>query len=205
MTVPIHIGTVVTRHDRFVRAMRLLLPAFAAILALLTFLWPLLGAGEDSFVLRRESMQRGGEEVRIVAPVYRGTDNRDRAFALHAAEALQSSADTPVVGLADMRAEMALADDRQATVSAGNGRYDKDAATVEVPGKVSLETSDGYNLEASAARLALGEKTLSSSEPVSGKTPLGQISADGFEIDIDERKAVFEGRVRLRTTPAPRG
>lgn len=205
MTAPIHIGPVVTRHDRFVRAMRLLLPTFAGVVALLTFLWPLLGAREDSFVLRRESMQRGGEEVRITAPVYRGTDNRDRAFALHAAEALQPTIDTPLVGLSDMRAEMVMSDDRHAVVSAANGRYDKDAATVEVPGAVSLVTSDGYNLEASGARLTLGEKKLASSEPVSGKTPLGQISADSFEIDIDERKAVFEGRVRLRTTPAPRG
>lgn len=204
MSRPIHIGTVVTRYDRFVAVMRVMLPLSAGTIALLTFLWPLLGAGEESFVLRRDTMRRGGEEVRILAPVYRGTDNRDRAFSLHAAEALQGSIDTPLVGLSDMRAEMAMADNRTASVDAARGTYNKEEATVDVPGAVSFVTSDGYNLQASGTRLALDKKIIVSSEPVSGMTPLGQISADSFEIDIDERKAVFEGRVRLRTTPAPR-
>ncbi len=198
------IGRIVTRYDRYVMVMRILLPAIALAMAVFTFLWPLLHRPETSFVLNREKLQRGGEEVRIVGPVYRGTDSLGRLFTLAAREAVQSTPDAPLVVLHDMRARMDFPDQRVARVTAGEGRYEKASGTVRIPGALEFETSDGYALTARDAIIDLRARTIRSDRPVHGRAPLGEIEAQRFFIDIAARKAVFEDGVRAHTTPAPR-
>ncbi|RMD88421.1 MAG: hypothetical protein D6807_05790 [Alphaproteobacteria bacterium] len=205
MTPPHVIGRVVTRYDRFVAFMRIFLPALAVILAGMTFLWPLLHRPETSFVLNKEKLRRGDEEVRIIGPVYRGTDSLGRLFTLAAQEAVQSSPDAPRVALSGMTAEMLLGDGREARVTALAGSYDKATGLVHIPGELRFETSDGYALTAEDAVIDLRAKTIHSDRPVRGRAPLGTISAERFLIDVAARKAVFEGGVRAHTTPAPRG
>ncbi len=198
------IGRIVTRYDRYVGVMRILLPAVALVMAVFTFLWPLLHRPATSFVLNREKMQRGGEEVRIVGPVYRGTDSLGRLFVLAAREAVQSTPDAPLVVLHDMTARMDFPDDRVARVAAAEGRYEKASGTVRIPGELRFETTDGYALSARDAVIDLRGKTIRSDKPVHGRAPLGEIEAQRFFIDIAARKAVFEDGVRAHTTPAPR-
>jgi len=196
---PVH-----TAYDRYVAVMRVTLGLGAAVLAALLFLWPLMRDEERSFVLNEERMRPAGETIRIVGPVYRGTDARDRLFTVAAEQAVQSSADDPLVALEGIAARMELGESRFATATAEDGVYDTDDEILSVPGPMMLETSDGYRLNAQAARVDLADKIVSSDQPVEGLGPLGRIEAQSFTIDIDGRKAVFEGNVRMRTTPAGR-
>jgi len=190
-----------TGYDVYVRCMRIALPAAAIALAGVMLFWPLLSSEERSFVLNEETMRRGGETIRIVAPSYRGTDDRGRLFTVSAERAVQESPDDASVTLEGIEAFMELGGGRSASVEAEGGVYDTDAETVRVPGEMTLTTSDGYRLEGRNARVDLADKMVISEEPVTGRGPLGEIRADRFTLDIDGRKAVFEGNLRMRTTP----
>jgi len=193
-----------TAYDTYVRIMRVALVAASAALAGALALWPLLRDEERSFVLNEEAMRPGDEAVRIVGPTYRGTDDRDRMFTIAAERAVQASPDDPIVTLEGIDAYMELDADRSAAVQAAGGIYDTREETVRVPGGMTVTTSDGYRLEGRAATVDLAGKMVSSDQPVSGRGPLGRIQAERFSLDIDGRKAVFEGNVRMHTTPERR-
>jgi len=191
-----------TAYDRYVTVVRFGLVTVAVSLTALLFFWPLLREGERSFVLNEERMQRAGKTVRIVSPAYEGTDSLNRLFTVSAARAEQSSPDDPTVDLEEIAARMDLGDGRVATARAADGVYDTDLEVLQMPGAMQFTTSDGYRLEAQGARVDLAEKMVTSDRPVRGEGPLGHIVAQRFTIDIDARKAVFEGNVRMRTVPA---
>ncbi len=193
---------VVTPYDRYVAFMRPALVFIAVLSAGLSFLWPLLSRDETSFVFNQDHMERGEKEVRILGPTYSGTDAVNRLFTIRAEEAVQSSPDAPKVVLSGLVATMDLGDGRKASATAEEGIYDTATESVQVPGLMHLETSDGYRLDSYGTRLDLREKLVKSVRPVEGVGPLGRVRADGFVLDIDERKAVFEGNVKMRTTPA---
>lgn len=193
---------VVTSYDRYVAVMRPTLIVFAVLCAGLSFLWPLLTRDETSFVFNQENMERGDKEVRVVGPTYRGTDAINRFFTIRADEAVQSSPDAPKIVLSGLVATMDLGEGREASVTAEEGIYDTATESVQVPGLMHLETSDGYRLDGYGTMLDLREKRVQSDRPVEGVGPLGRLRADRFVIHIDDRKAIFEGGVKMRTTPA---
>lgn len=193
-----------TAYDRYVAVMRIVLIAAAALLTALLALWPLLREGESSFVLNEETMRSAAERVEILRPRYEGTDSLNRLFTVTAERAEQSSPDDPTVMLEGLAARMELGEGRLATATADGGVYDTDREVLRVPDSMQLRTSDGYRLDAQDARIDLVNKMIVSERPVEGEGPLGQIEANRFTIDIDARKAVFEGDVRMRTIPARR-
>lgn len=190
----------VTPYDRYVRFMRLVLPALAALIGGVGILWPLFEVEESSFMLNKDSMPGAGREVRAVGATFKGTDNAGRQFTVSAEEALQDSPDAPLVALTGIAAELALSDGRSATFQAASGVYDTATETVTVPGPIVLETMDGYHLEGRSATVDLQALTLVSDQPVSGSGPLGALAANGFSIDLESGKAVFDGAVKMRTT-----
>jgi len=193
-----------TAYDRYIAVMRIVLIAAALSLTALLALWPLLREGESSFVLNEETMRSAADRVEILQPRYEGTDSLNRLFSVSAKRAEQSSPDDPTVMLEGIAARMELGESQEAAAAAQGGIYDTDREVLQVPGKMELSTSDGYRLESRAATIDLVNKMVVSDQPVEGEGPLGHIEANRFTIDIDGRKAVFEGDVRMRTIPARR-
>ncbi|WP_281300955.1 MULTISPECIES: LPS export ABC transporter periplasmic protein LptC [unclassified Iodidimonas] len=194
----------ITAYDRYVRLMKPLLIFVAVLSAGLSFLWPLFVDEKSSFVFNRETMPRGDQEVRVVGATYRGTDEHNRLFFISAREAVQSSPDAPRVALQELRAQMTLEEGRTAEVVAESGIYDTASQSIEVPGLMHMETSDGYRLDSFGARLDLEKKIISSDRPVEGTGPLGSLRADSFTLDIDQRLMKLDGNMRMRTVPAAR-
>jgi len=194
----------VTGYDRFVGAMRIVSLAAAVLLALVLFLWPLLDRTETSFLLNRERLARSGQEIRIAAPVFRGTDSAGRAFEVAAASAVRAAPDARDIRLDDLVARLPLDDGRRAEIRAPRGVYDTMSETVLIHERLRLETSDGYRLDGGRARIDLEKRVLESAEPVRGDGPLGAFEADGVLFDLDNAHAVFQGGFRMITRPAAR-
>ncbi|GER01987.1 hypothetical protein JCM17845_26100 [Iodidimonas gelatinilytica] len=199
---PGQIFRVTTAYDRYVAFMRPALILLAIASAGLSFLWPLFVEKDSSFVFNRETMQRGEREVRVLGPIYRGTDESNRLFSIQADEAVQTSPDAPRIALTGLKANMDLGEGRTAFVAAEKGIYDTSTETVEVVGPMHLETSDGYSLEGTGAMLDLKNKIITSDQPVEGVGPLGQMRGDRITLDVNEQKAVLEGAVKMKTIPA---
>lgn len=190
------------RYDRFIKVMRVALPAASVVLLLAIVVWPLVSGQEMSFVLSKDRVEISPERLRMEAPRYRGTDSQGRPFEISAARAVQRTSATPVVELTDVAARMAMTNDT-VHVEAGQGSYDLEREQLKVDGPLVMTTERGYQLTTRDAIVDLPARVAYGSDGVEGNGPLGAFKAQRFRADIDRETVVFEGRTHMRITPRP--
>jgi lipopolysaccharide export system protein LptC len=186
--------------DRVVRWLAVGLPALVGVVAALMIITPLSPRGEVSFILDRNKVEIAEDRLRVDNAVYRGEDNRGRPFSLSAGEAVQRSVSEPVVRMRDLVARILLSQG-PAVLQADAGRYDFEAETVAVDGKVTFEAADGYRMTARGVAIDLEERTLVGSGGVEGAVPAGTFSANAIRADLQARTVALVGNARLRMTP----
>jgi lipopolysaccharide export system protein LptC len=216
-----------SRHDRLVRALRVVLPAvIGMLLALLTFS-PFANNAEISFVLDKDKVNMATERMRISEAVYRGEDSKGRAFSLSAGSAVQKSSAEPIIRLSDLSARI-LMEDGPASVVASSGAYNLETETVSASGPLKLDSADGYSMVASNVafglktqvmrsqgavsftgkdgysmtannvEVSLPGKRMQSFGPVTGRTRVGPFSANSMSADMNSRVVRLTGNARLR-------
>jgi lipopolysaccharide export system protein LptC len=186
--------------DRVVRWLAVGLPALVGVVAALMIITPLSPRGEVSFILDRNKVAIAEDRLRVDNAVYRGEDNRGRPFSLSAGQAVQRTADEPIVRMRELVARILLAQG-PAVLKADAGRYDFDAETVAVDGLVTFEAADGYRMTARGVAIDLNERALVGSGGVEGAVPAGTFSANAIHADLSARTVALVGNARLRMTP----
>jgi len=186
--------------DRVVRWLAVGLPALVGVIAALMIITPLSPRGEISFILDRNKVAIAEDRLRVDNAVYRGSDNRGRPFSLYAGQAVQRTASEPVVRMRDLVARILLSQG-PAVLEADAGRYDFEAETVAVDGKVTFVAADGYRMTARGVAIDLKERALVGSGGVEGAVPAGTFSANSIRADLSARTVALVGNARLRMTP----
>lgn len=184
------------RHDRVIRAGRVILPSLIGVLAAALVVAPLVIGGEVSFVLAKDTVEIARERMRVTAALYRGEDSKGQPFSLRAGSAVQQSSKDPVVRLKNLQAEIRLADG-PAMISANAGRYDMDSETVSIDGPIRFNAANGYQLTTRDVSVSLKGRTINSGGAVSGVMPLGSFSAGRISANLTDRTVVLDGRARL--------
>ena len=184
-------------HDRVMGLLKLALPAAAIAVLLTIVIWPLTKVQEFSFLLAKDKVAMATERLRLDKAVYRGETARGEAFVISAGSAVQRSSAQPVVELSDMKARLAMADG-PAIVIAPSGRYFLDSDKLQISGPVTLDSAAGYSLDSATVDIDLNSRKVSTTEPVTGKLPIGTFRAGNFNADIQGRKLVMAGGVHLR-------
>ncbi len=187
--------------DRFIIAMRLILPVCALVLGALTVLWPFINETEVSFTLSREEVAKTSSVVHMTNLRYVGTDAGNRLFRVEASAGQQEDANAPKIRLSDIRAQMELQPDLPAFVHARTGIYRMKESTLELIGGVSVRSASGYELEMDGAEVDLKAHTAKGTGKVRGASELGQLEAGSMEVLIDTHEGVFEDGVRLHLVP----
>ncbi|RMB01910.1 hypothetical protein [Eilatimonas milleporae] len=188
--------------DRFVAAMRIVLPVAAIVLGSVTVFWPLLSDTEVSFTLSKEEVAASDDKVRMTNLRYRGTDAVDRLFTITAASGMQDDPASPRIRLEDLSAQMDLEPGLPARVEARTGVYRLNEGRLSLVGGVELTSGADYALTMSGAEVQIKSRVATGHGNVSGRSRLGTLEAARVEIRIDESKGVFDGGVALRITPA---
>jgi len=192
------------RYSRFVRAMRLVLPAGALGLLALLVAWPRLHGPERDVVtpsVESVNLERDGR-VRLDNPRYVGEAADDAAsFVVEAATARVDPASRRRVDLDRMRAELPTEGGRAVTVEAAHAVFDRDEATLDLDGGIEVTTDDGYRLRTRAAEVAIDDKRLWTRTPVAGDGPRGELAADRLEVEEGGAVLRFTGNVRLVLPP----
>jgi lipopolysaccharide export system protein LptC len=186
--------------DRYIWVAKRLLPAMAAVLALLLITLPLTVSQEFSWLLSKDSAKHAGERMRMVAVVYRGVTTAGEHFSLSAGSGVQKSSSVPVVVLTDLRAVIERAPG-PATVTAPGGEYNLRTNRALVRGPVVGEGAGGYRVDGDRIQIDLNAGTVASDRPVSGVLPMGSFRAGGFQADIEGRTVVLTGRPHLQILP----
>ncbi len=187
-------------HDRAVRIVSVVLPGMIGVLLAIMVFAPLSPRGEISFLLDRTKVAMVDDRMRALDAMYRGEDDRGRAFSVTAGSAVQRSASHEVVEMKDVTARMLL-DDGPAVLVAENGTYDFGRQDVVVPGPVNMQTADGYRMVTQGASIDLDHRRLVSHGGVEGRIPTGTFRADHLVADLDTRNIRLDGHAHLRMVP----
>jgi lipopolysaccharide export system protein LptC len=184
------------RHDRLIRAMRVVLPSIIGLLVAILAFSPFTGQQELSFVLDKDEVNLSRERLRVVEALYRGEDSKGRPFSLRAGSAVQKTSAQPVLEMTSLSGRISL-QDGPASIIAQRGSYDLGKETMRVTGPLAVE-SPGYDMIASNVELSLKDQTMESFGPVSGRTKVGTFHAGRLRADLDTRVVRLDGGVRLR-------
>ncbi|MEO5641020.1 MAG: LPS export ABC transporter periplasmic protein LptC [Sphingomicrobium sp.] len=184
-------------HDRFIRLLKLGLPALGLALLLLLAIAPFGQKSEVSFLLDKNKTDRAQERMRVEAARYTGSDDKGQPFEINADHAVQRSSAVRIVDINGMNARVGL-DQGPVSIAADHGRYDLDAQKVAVPGFVRVHDENGYHLETSNVSVDLKARQLDSGGPVSGTMKLGAFSANHLSADLGNRTVTLIGGARLK-------
>lgn len=183
-------------YDRIVRWLNMLLPALAAVVAVLVIAWPFVGSRDISFVLSKDRVAIAHERLRVSSATYRGEDGKGQPFLIKAKSAVQKTSREPVVRMSDLSAELAMTSG-PATVTAPSGRYDMQSEQVAIDGPVSMRTTDGYALDTENVSIDLKTRRAVSRSAVSGRMPIGSFTAGRLTTDMRSHVVVLDQRARL--------
>ena len=184
------------RHDRLIRAMRVVLPSIIGLLVAILAFSPFTGQQELSFVLDKDEVNLSRERLRVVEALYRGEDSKGRPFSLRAGSAVQKTSAQPILDMTSLSGRISL-QDGPASIIAQRGSYDLGKETMRVTGPLAVE-SPGYDMVVSNVELSLKDRTMQSFGPVSGRTKVGTFHAGRLRADLDTRIVRLDGGVRLR-------
>ena len=184
------------RHDRLIRAMRVVLPSIIGLLVAILAFSPFTGQQELSFVLNKDEVNLSHERLRVVEALYRGEDSKGRPFSLRAGSAVQKTSAQPILDMTSLSGRISL-QDGPASIIAQRGSYDLGKETMRVTGPLAVE-SPGYDMVVSNVELSLKDRTMQSFGPVSGRTKVGTFHAGRLRADLDTRIIRLDGGVRLR-------
>ena len=95
--------------DKAIKILAVGLPALVGAVAAAMLIAPLGPRGEISFLLDRNKVATAEDRLRVDEAMYRGRDDEGRSFSLTAGEAVQKSAEVPIVELRDLTARTTLA------------------------------------------------------------------------------------------------
>jgi lipopolysaccharide export system protein LptC len=159
-------------HDRMIRFLFSALPIGVGMITAVMVVSPIFPHGEVSFLLDRNKVAIAKERLAVTAASYRGADDKGRAFELNAGQAVQHSAQVPIVEMRDLNASLAM-DSGPARVQAPSARYFLNGERMEVAGPVQFVENDGYSMRTSSVDINLKTRQASAAGGVTGTVPAG--------------------------------
>ncbi|MFQ3595440.1 MAG: LPS export ABC transporter periplasmic protein LptC [Sphingomonadaceae bacterium] len=186
--------------DRFVQLAKTGFPAATLLLFASILFVPLNDVRELSFLLSKDAAGEAGERLRITRAEYRGKTAGGEPFAITAASAVQKSSSVPVVMLTDLAARIERADG-PSRFTAPRGQFFLEKDLLALSGPIIAEGAGGYRIDGERLEVDIARNLVSSDAPVTGQLPMGSFSADTLEADIDGRRVVLQGSVKMRLHP----
>ncbi|MGB1547287.1 MAG: LPS export ABC transporter periplasmic protein LptC [Alphaproteobacteria bacterium] len=184
------------RRYRYVRVLKLLLPAIAAALVVLVAFWPQLRDRTGEFRLHFTSLgSQEAETVQMINPRFLGIDALDRHYTITAGRATQL--DDSRVNLENPKGDMTLEDGTWIALSANTGIYHKEQQVLDLAGGVNLYHDSGYEFHTEQASIDFQQGTAAGDTATTGQGPIGHIEAEGFRVFDRGDRVLFTGKARL--------
>lgn len=188
------------RHSVAVRALKVLLPGLAILIAAgFTIYSYLLTPGGIAIDIIGSSYSDG--KLTMANPRLEGFTRENRPYSLKAARAVQDVANTDIVQLDDITAKLPVSDDNWANVSAAKGIYNKAKDTLDIPTEVTVTTTDGLVAKLNSAFVNIATGDLKTSDPVDITLKGSHITANTMAVQDRGKVLVFDQKVRMTMMP----
>lgn len=187
------------RRTRVVVAMRFILPAVAALLLAALALWSRFGFDGASLHLNIGAINVGVVDQLVMSnPHFEGLDDKNQPFSVTADSATEADAKADIIDLAAPQADITLQNGTWLTMTADSGRFHRRAQTLDLLGAVNLFHDQGYELHTRDVHIDLVANRATSSSPVDGHGPSGDLKAEGLDVSEGGKVVKLLGHAELR-------
>lgn len=188
------------RHSRRVRLLKFGLPIAAVVLALFFAALAFIRLpGGVSIDLASSSISDG--KLVMANPKLGGFTRDNEAYSMTAVRAVQDMANSNLITLEEITAELPFNLGNAATVSAGVGYLDRAANRLELSSGLTITTRDGMRAVLQSAMIDVANSSMETSQPVEITADGVRLVAESMRAEADGRVMVFENRVRLNIEP----
>jgi lipopolysaccharide export system protein LptC len=192
-------------HSRIVAILKLGLPLVA--LGLLSALF--LVQTDDRIggvVFSQGDVEALGSGLQITNPTFTGTTRGQDRFRFTAAQVVPDAAPPQRAAITTLAGTIDLHNGPSVTVQADTGDLDIPTQRLDLSGKVTIETSDGYRIDADKATLDLRAGAFVAGDHVLSRGPLGRITSGSLHVapaatSGEARRFSFGNGVRLLYDP----
>lgn len=188
------------RHSRWVRRLKIALPATAAVIVVagIATTW-LARSLPDNISAAGTSIQDG--RVVMQDPRMSGVDSQQRPYEMRAERAIQSLTGGGV-DLEKVSARLSVSDDTTANITAAAGFYDVDTDLLRLTDGIEVETSNGIAIRLQTADIDLAAGTMQGGGPVAIDTPSQTIRSSSLTVSEGGNVLSFGGRVKMVIAPS---
>jgi len=185
-------------YSQFVSAMKILLPALAAILVLTVFISTGTFNSRDELAITFQEVESLNDDLRMISPRITGVDRKGRPYVVTADTATQAVDEPNRVTMENIEADLMLDDGGDwLSISSRYGTLLSEEELLTLTEKVDVFSAAGYEFHAQIAAINLKDGSLNSDQPVYGQGPVGTINANGVEAANNGELIRFTGGVRV--------
>jgi lipopolysaccharide export system protein LptC len=190
------------KHSRTVQFLKLGLPAAALLIAGCFAAYSFISVpGSLSFDFT-ESAYTDGKLV-MSNPKLDGFTKDNRPYSMSATRALQHVDNTGIIDLEGIDARLPVSGDNFATIGAERGVYHREQDTLDITSAITVKTTDGMTVLLKSAFLEIGKGNMTTKDPIDIKTSNFKIVSEAMSVHENGKVLIFEGRVKVNTTPDP--
>jgi lipopolysaccharide export system protein LptC len=191
------------RYSRFVGLMKMALPAIAAALLGLIFVWPKVAPRDEAFQLAFANFNpKAIDMLSMTKPRYFGTDEKNLPYTVTADTATQVDPQTQAVALENPVADLTRKDGSSLVINSDVGFFRQKDGTLDLMGHVDLFQDSGYEMHTDSARIETGPGNATGDEPTRGHGPSGTIEGEGFRLWERGKTILFTGKSKAVLTMA---
>ena len=190
------------RHSRFVRLLRIGLPAtaLAAVLAFVAIVY--VGPGGDSgpgaaAVVTLGTVNVESKSLVMEKPNISGFEGTRHAYEVTAAKAIQDLDNPKVFTLVDISAKVGVGADDTATIDANKGIYDSNSKALTLEDGITIVTTKGRKANFIDAAIDLEKGDLASDKALTISGAEGTITAKSIRVVDRGKRITFGGGVHL--------
>lgn len=189
------------RHSRRVRRLKFVLPAAAAILAVVFVGYSFLASGSRSGLdIIKTSIENGA--VVMANPELNGFTGDNLPYSLTADRARQPLGDSDIIELEGIHANVPVDADKFADITAASGTYNRGENKIDIDSELILKISSGITARLQSAKVDIDSNSLTTSKPVKVELDGTEIAADSFAATEGGKVFVFKERVRVTIDPS---
>jgi len=188
-------------YSRYVRLMKRVLPAGAALLLLGILMLPAIRGSSSGFTLAFSELKESDDKARMVAPRFVGTDTNDRSFSVTANSAYHDAASDELVTLDTIAADIKSKDGSWVSVDAPVGTFHTRSEVLDLTGQVNVFSDSGMEVHTPKLTMDLASGKGVSNEAVHGQGPFGKFQAGGLDVDTKSENITLRGGVKMTVYP----
>ena len=186
------------RYSRFVRVMKVTLPALAVVLLALVVIWPHLSFDDSKFRVGFAALSP--DAVKTLAMInarYFGIDQNGHPYTVTSDTATQRDQQPDIIDLANPKADFTSKSGGAVFVGADRGYYHQKDQLLDLAGNVSFYHENGTEMHTEEAHIDLKTDSAHGEVAVHGQGPGGTLEGEGFVMAGKGTDIVVTGRSTL--------